>query len=218
LTDLTDNRSDRLRVVASHRQKDLTIILENVHDRHNIGAILRTCDSVGIHEIYVIYTDDRLSEDKNTKPGKTSSSGASKWINVHHFTDVEECFAEVRKKYHTIIGTALSDEAKDLYAIDLTQPTALLFGNESVGLSATARKLADSNFLIPQVGFVQSLNISVACAVSIYEAYRQRNQDSESTPIDQEWTDKIYNRYANIHTETRLRKQAHKTMKRKNNL
>lgn len=214
MTDLTDNRSDRLREVASHRQKDLTVILENVHDRHNIGAILRTCDSVGIHEIYVIYTDERLSKDKNTKPGKTSSSGASKWIKVHHYRNVEECFAEVRKKYHTIIGTALSDEAKDLYAIDLTKPTALLFGNESEGLSKTARELVDGNFLIPQVGFVQSLNISVACAVSIYEAYRQRAQSSEGVPIDKEWTDQIYNRYATIHTETRLKKQAHKATKR----
>jgi len=212
--DLTDNRIDRLREVANNRQQGLTVVLENVHNPHNIGAILRTCDSVGIHEIFIVYTDNRLSNGKNIEPGKTSSSGASKWVKVHYFENVRTCFEVVRQKYKKILGTALSDDAEDLYNLDLKEPIALLFGNESEGLSPLARKLSDGNFLIPQVGFVKSLNISVACAVSIYEAYRQRTDLEDAKPSDQEWKDKMFDNYKEVHVETRMLKHEQKVAKR----
>ena len=212
--DLTDNRIERLKEVADKRQKDLTVILENVHNPHNIGAILRTCDSVGIQEIYIVYTDNRLSEGKNIEPGKTSSTGANKWVKVHYFENVRTCFAEVKKKYKRILGTALTDESEDLYNVDLSESTALLFGNESDGLSPLARQLCDGNFLIPQVGFVKSLNISVACAVTIYEAFRQRNKSNANLAKDQNWNDQLFERYKQIHAETKLQKQEEKIAKR----
>lgn len=212
--DLTDNRINRLRAVANKRQKDLTVILENVHNPHNIGAILRTCDSVGIHEIYIVYTDNRLSESKNIEPGKSSSTGANKWVNVHYYENIRTCFDAVKKKYKKILGTALSDDSKDLYDLDLKESMALLFGNESDGLSPLARELSDGNFLIPQVGFVKSLNISVACAVSIYEAYRQRTVGKEENTANQEWKDKVFDRYKEIHVETKMLMQEEKVKKR----
>ncbi len=212
--DLTDTRIERLKEVANHRQQDLTVILENVHNPHNIGAILRTCDSVGIHEIYIIYTDNRLSEGKNIEPGKSSSTGASKWVKIHYFENVKTCFAEVRKKYDRILGTALTDKSEDLYALDLKKSTALLFGNESKGLSPPARSMSDGNFLIPQVGFVKSLNISVACAVSIYEAFRQRTAFEADPDINQEWKDELFEQYKEVHVETKFLKQEQKVAKR----
>jgi len=214
MDDLTDSRIERLKEVAHNRQRDLTVILENVHNPHNIGAILRTCDSVGIHEIFIVYTDNRLSEGKNIEPGKTSSTGANKWVNIHYFENVRTCFDAVRKNYKRILGTALADDAEELYELDLKESTALLFGNESDGLSSLARELSDGNFLIPQVGFVKSLNISVACAVTIYEAFRQRQEDSNEEAKYSKWHDQLFNRYKEIHLETKIEKREKKLQKK----
>ena len=214
MDDLTDSRIERLKEVAHNRQRDLTVILENVHNPHNIGAILRTCDSVGIHEIFIVYTDNRLSEGKNIEPGKTSSTGANKWVNIHYFENVRTCFDAVRKNYKRILGTALADDAEELYELDLKESTALLFGNESDGLSSLAREISDGNFLIPQVGFVKSLNISVACAVTIYEAFRQRQEDSNEEAKYSKWHDQLFNRYKEIHLETKIEKREKKLQKK----
>ena len=131
---------------------------------------MRTCDSVGIQDIYILNT--KIPPHK--KWGERSSSSAHKWLTVHQFTNAEECFAELRKSYSTILTTHLSSDAVSLYAIDFTRSIALVFGNEHTGVSEEIRVLADGNFVIPQCGIIQSLNISVACAVSIYEAYRQK--------------------------------------------
>lgn len=156
--------------VLSKRQSGITVVLENVFDPHNISAVMRTCDSVGIQEIYVLST--KLPPHK--KWGAKSSSSAAKWLTVLQFTDVKECFIALRKKYSTILTTHLSSSAVPLYEIDFTKPVALVFGNEHDGVSEEIRRLADGNFIIPQVGIIKSLNISVACAVSVYEAFRQK--------------------------------------------
>lgn len=157
------------------RQFNLTVILENVHDTHNIGAVLRSCDSVGITEVFVVFTHLHLIQKQRIKLGKRTTAGTRKWLKVHFYTDLESCFQEVRSRYDTILGTHISEDTKSLYDLDLTQSVALLFGNENEGISEDALKHCDGNFLVPQVGMVQSLNISVACAVSVFEAYRQRN-------------------------------------------
>ncbi len=166
-------RKERLTSVASRRQSDLTVILENVHDPHNIGAVLRSCDSVGIREVFVLYTEPQLGEDR-IEIGKNASSGARKWVDIHLYHDVDACFRHVQQSYDHIWATHLGEQAVDLYEIDFLPPVALLFGNEHDGLSEKSLSYATGNFLIPQMGMVQSLNISVACAVTLYEALRQR--------------------------------------------
>lgn len=166
-------RKERLTEVAARRQPDLTVVLENVHDPHNIGAVLRSCDSVGIKEVFVLYTEPQLQHDR-IEIGKNASSGARKWVDVHLYHDVAACFERVQQTYAHIWATHLGEQAKGLYELDLTLPTALLFGNEHAGLSEDALAYATGNFIIPQMGMVQSLNISVACAVTLYEALRQR--------------------------------------------
>ena len=172
---MTPERLAKFKKVVAQRQLNLTVILENVHDIHNIGAVLRTCDSVGVAEIFVLYTEPQLDEER-LQLGKRSSSGARKWVDVNYYTDVEACFRHVRKKYKLVLGTHLSKDAKNLYDLDLTQSVALLFGNEHEGISEASLAHSDGNFIIPQMGMVQSLNISVACAVSLYEASRQRKE------------------------------------------
>jgi len=167
-------RFEKLRKMLALSQFDLTICLENVHDPHNISAVMRTCDAVGIREIYILYSDPQLY-DHSFEPGKRSSSGSNKWIRTHLYRDPQECFDHLKAKYGRILTTHLDDaQATDLYELDLLQPAALLFGNEKEGLSESAMVNSDGNFIIPQVGMVPSLNISVACAVSLFEAYRQR--------------------------------------------
>jgi tRNA (guanosine-2'-O-)-methyltransferase len=148
----------------------LTIVLENVFDPHNISAVMRSCDAVGIQEIYVLNT----KIPRHKKWGARSSSSAAKWLTVHQFENTAECFAAMRKKYSTILTTHLSTDAVSLYQLDLTRSVALVFGNEHSGVSEEIIELADGNFIIPQVGMIRSLNISVACAVSLYEAFRQK--------------------------------------------
>jgi tRNA (guanosine-2'-O-)-methyltransferase len=168
---MTPERRQRLTSVLEKRQPDLTIVLENVFDPHNISAVMRTCDAVGIQEVYIL--NNRIPPHK--KWGVRSSSSAAKWLTVHQFTDAQECFTALRKKYSKILTTHLSSDAVGLYDINMTQPIALVFGNEQKGVSEDIRGLADGNFIIPQVGIIRSLNISVACAVTLYEAYRQKN-------------------------------------------
>lgn len=196
---MTPERKARFAEVLDKRQANLTVILEDIIDQHNISAVLRSCDSVGIGEIYII-TSDKLKYCKirpetplQSWKGRKISASANKWIRIHLFQSIEECMTAVRKKYDLIFSTHLSEDSKDLYELDLTQSVALLFGNERDGLSEEALSHADSNFSIPQMGMIKSLNISVACAVTLYEAYRQRNvakmYDSLSlTPVDKQAT------------------------------
>lgn len=167
---MTPERQAKINHVLNHRQPDLTVVLENVHDPHNISAVMRTCDCVGIQEIYVLTT--KIS--RHEKLGKKSSASAAKWLTIHQFDNTEECFEALRKRYDKIVATHLGTASCSLYELNFTEKIALVFGNEHEGVTEDALKLCDGNFIIPQVGMVQSLNISVACAVSLYEALRQR--------------------------------------------
>ncbi len=167
---MTPERSERLNAVLNKRQPGITVVLENVSDPHNISAVMRTCDAIGIQDIYVLNS----AIQRHKKWGAKSSSSAAKWLTVHQYTDVKECFDALRKNYKKIYTTHLSTDAVDLYDINLTESVALVFGNEHSGVSEELIGLCDGNFIIPQVGIIKSLNISVACAVSLYEAYRQK--------------------------------------------
>ena len=170
---MNPGRAKKIKAAAFQRQFDLTVVLENVHDPHNIGAVMRSCDAVGIHEIFVLYTEPHLTKSR-LRLGKRTSSGARKWLKVHLYNDAEICFQHLKEKYINIYSTQLSDDAVSLYELDLTAPTALVFGNEAIGLSDTCLSYCDRNFIIPQMGMVSSLNISVACAITAFEAMRQR--------------------------------------------
>ncbi|HYV53090.1 MAG TPA: RNA methyltransferase [Chitinophagaceae bacterium] len=167
---MTPERMDKLTSVLNKRQNDLTVVLENVFDPHNISAVMRSCDAVGIQDIYILNT----KIPRHKKWGAKSSSSAAKWLTIHQYENAEECFAALRKNYSTILTTHLSSDAVDLYAVDLAQSIALVFGNEHSGVSDEVRVFADGNFIIPQKGIIRSLNISVACAVTLYEAFRQK--------------------------------------------
>src|SRR4051794_27345219 len=118
---MTPARREKLLRVLQKRQDNLTVVLENVFDPHNETAVMRTCDSVGIQDVYII---------NNRKPPKRawgfrSGGSAKKWITIHQFTEVEACFEELRKKYNKILTTHLGSDSIGLYDIDFTGSIAL---------------------------------------------------------------------------------------------
>ncbi len=167
---ITERRLARFRSTIEQRQQTLHLVLENVHDPHNVSAVLRTCDAVGVGTVHLVYTYEQFPK----RFGKTSSASAWKWTEMVSHASIEECYEHLRSLGCRIYATDLSDRAESLYATELTGPVALVFGNEKRGVSPEASQLADGNLLIPMMGLIQSLNISVACAVTLYEAMRQR--------------------------------------------
>ena len=174
---MNQRRLNKFERTLAQRQNNLTVILENVLDSHNIAAAMRSCDAVGIGEVYIIHSDEisycKLSKGHPT--GKKASGGVMKWVTMHHFRDTESCYGAVREKYDHIYTTHLSSDAVSLYDMDMTKSMAIVFGNELKGVSKKAVELADGNLVIPMMGMIPSLNISVACAVTLFEACRQRN-------------------------------------------
>ena len=162
-------RMEKIRQVLGKRQPGLTVVMENIHDPHNVSAVFRTCDAVGVMQVELLYTTEKFP-----RIGKKSSSSANKWLERRHHQSVDECYRTLRNEGFHIYATHLGSDTVSLYDLDLTQKVALVFGNEHRGVSEEAAAKADGNFLIPMLGMIQSLNVSVAAAVSLYEALRQR--------------------------------------------
>ncbi len=165
----SERRKNKIFSVLTKRQPDLTLVMENIHDPHNVSAMLRSADAVGIMDVNLVYTQTKFP-----KIGSKSSSSANKWVGRNKFSSIEECYSDLRGNGFQILATRLNENAKQLYQFDLTKPTAFVFGNEHAGVTDEAARLADSTLYIPMMGMIQSLNVSVACAVTIYEALRQR--------------------------------------------
>jgi len=165
----TERRLQRIEAVLRHRQPDLTVVMENIHDPHNVSAILRSCDAAGVMGVQLVYTDTEFPD-----IGKKSSASAKKWIGRRRFKSVKECYDQLHEEGFTILATHLEERAQSIYEVDLTKRVALVVGNEHEGVSSEAAELADGILKIPMFGMIQSLNVSVATAVLLFEAVRQR--------------------------------------------
>ncbi len=165
----TIERIEKVKKVLSFRQPDLRVVLEEVTNTHNASAVARTCDAAGI--LYV----DIISQNKEPLPiNEAISTRAEKWIQLNYYSSAPECFASLRKKGFKIAATHLGKETLSYTELDYTQTLAIVFGNESEGISEEALSLADYRVKIPLLGMVQSLNLSVSVGVILYEALRQR--------------------------------------------
>jgi tRNA (guanosine-2'-O-)-methyltransferase len=157
--------------VLNFRQPDLTVVCENIHDPHNVSAILRSCDAVGIPAVYLLYTSEKFP-----KLGRKSSASANKWIEIKKHKKHQELKQILQEQQMIIYATSLDPSARNIYEIDWTKPAAILLGNEHRGVSVEALQIADQKIAIPMFGMVESLNVSVAAAVILYEVCRQRWQ------------------------------------------
>ncbi|MEK6570313.1 MAG: RNA methyltransferase [Bacteroidota bacterium] len=165
----TERRLEKIRSVLRHRQADLTVVLENIHDPHNVSAILRSADAVGMMEVQLVYTMEEFPS-----IGKKSSASASKWVPRRKFLTIQDCYSKLRKEGFKIYASQLDSQSLQLFDLDLRSKIALVFGNEHRGVSDEAAAMADGRFMIPMYGMIESLNVSVACAVTLFEALRQR--------------------------------------------
>ncbi|EKT60988.1 tRNA (guanosine(18)-2'-O)-methyltransferase TrmH [Providencia sneebia] len=165
---MNERRYRRICQMMAMRQPDLTICLEEIHKPHNVSAIVRSADAVGIHQIHAIWPDQHV------KLSVSSAAGCNSWVKVvtHHST--EDAISQLKSQNMQILVTNLSDNAVDFREIDYTRPTCIMMGQEKKGISPQALALADQHIIIPMVGMVQSLNVSVASALILYEAQRQR--------------------------------------------
>lgn len=171
----SERRIEKLARAIRYTQPDLTVVLENIHDPHNVSAILRSCDAVGVRKVDLLYTLDTFP-----KIGKKSSASAYKWVERRSFKSVDECYGTLREEGFLVAASVVSDESVSLFDLDLCGRVALVFGNEHRGVTAEASAAADKRFQIPMHGMVQSLNVSVACAITLYEALRQRIKSGET--------------------------------------
>lgn len=168
---MTEKRYNKIKNVVEKRQPGLTVVLENITDPHNVSAILRTAEVAGIDEVYLIYNTKEFP-----KIGRNSSASAKKWVELHKFETVTDCFNDLHNKDFTIFSTAIVENGENysLYDLDFSQKSAIVLGNEVLGVSEEVIKNADKNFLVPMFGMIQSLNVSVTAGICIFEAVRQR--------------------------------------------
>ena len=189
---MTVERYRRIVEMLNRRQPDLTVIMDGVHKAHNLAAIARTCDAVGIGRIHAITDHSRI------RLGHKKASGTEKWVDVSVHADVEDVCQELRDEKFRILAACAGADAQEYDQIDYTVPTAIVVGNELDGLSARAIDVADCSIRIPVYGMVESLNVSVATALILYEAMRQRRtagfyenrriNDEEFVRLAFEWT------------------------------
>ena len=161
-------RFHRLRAVLERRQPDLTVLMDRVDKSHNFSAILRSCDAVGVLEAHVVPPDDGLDLHH------ASSAGTKKWVGVRRHTDVTAAIAHLEERGFRVLAAHLAPDATDYRDVDYTGPTAIVMGAELHGVSDQARALAHASVAVPLSGMVHSLNVSVATALILFEARRQR--------------------------------------------
>jgi len=155
--------------VLSLRQPDLRVVLESATNAHNASAVLRTCDAAGVLHVHFI------------NPGPEAwplnaaiTTRADKWLDIHVHTSLGECLGVLRRRKISVAAACLEEGATDYERLNFTRPTAVIFGNESEGVSREALELSDVRVRIPMLGMVQSLNLSVSVGIILYEALKQR--------------------------------------------
>jgi tRNA (guanosine-2'-O-)-methyltransferase len=176
----TGTRKERIERVVSQRQRDIVVVLENLHDPHNAAAIMRSCEAMGVGEIYLIFENQEVWNPRQV--GKLSSSSANKWLDFKTFDSTAECIESLKKDNYSLWVTMVSDEAQDIFETDFlaTERIALVVGNERQGVSDQFKSAADQALYIPMRGFVESLNVSVAAATCLFEITRQRQKSKEN--------------------------------------
>lgn len=165
---MSANRMARMRAALDRRQPDLQVLLDGVHKPHNVSAILRTCDAVGVHQVHAVWPGERLRVDRNT------SAGAGQWVDMTTHSGIEAAVTGLRAAGQRIYAAHLSARAVDFREVDYTTPSVILMGAELWGVSESGAALADEHVIIPMAGLGASLNVSVAAAVILFEAQRQR--------------------------------------------
>lgn len=189
---ITPKRKDRIDAVLAKRQKDLSLVMDNIWDPHNVSAVLRSCDAFGVADVHLYYTTSKWPE-----LGKKSSASAKKWIRRTRHIDAGAMIGQLRESGAQVLRTGFSASAKAVHDFDFTKPTTIILSNEHNGTAPEIAELVPDEIYIPMFGMVQSFNVSVAAAIILYEASTQRQQaglyeqptfsEEELAQLRQEW-------------------------------
>ena len=184
---MNPERFQKLVRALRRRQPDLTVLMERVHKSHNLSAILRNCDAVGVLEAHAIPPEDGLEISSHT------SAGTAKWVRLVRHRTIQEAIQELKGRGFRVLAAQAGPDSVDFREADFTEPTALMMGAELLGLSDEALGLADLQVSVPMVGMAHSLNVSVATALLLFEAFRQREAAGmyDESRIDPEETARI---------------------------
>ncbi|GMH36335.1 hypothetical protein BSKO_04203 [Bryopsis sp. KO-2023] len=166
---VSPERQASIAKVAAERTFSVVPVIEGIHNSGNIAAVLRSADAMGYGAVHCIHKSDQ-----KYKKSQRSSAGADKWLDVCVWDDTRECLTQFKDRGFNIVATHMTKASIDMHDVDWTKPTAVVLGNEGEGISDTTVELSDACAIIPMVGFVESFNISVAAAVTLYEARRSR--------------------------------------------
>ncbi len=165
---MTPQRFARLQQILNQRQPDLTVLMDNVHKPHNLSAILRTCDATGIFQAHAVHDRSRI------RPRRGIASGSKKWVRLKTHSSIDGAIRQLQDENFQLVVADLHPQATDYRDIDYCRPTALVLGAEISGPSQQVIDVARHVVSIPMMGMVDSLNVSVAAALILFEAQRQR--------------------------------------------
>ncbi|GAX86780.1 tRNA (guanosine-2'-O-)-methyltransferase [Lebetimonas natsushimae] len=165
---VNEERLEKMKKILYTRQDTLRVFMDYVYSPHNLAAIVRTCDAVNVGKLY-------YRHQKKVKLNNEITMGAHKWIFHEYIDDIEKFYQDIKKEGYQVVVTLLDEDTVDFREVDYTKPTLIVLGNEVDGASETSIKYADKKVIIPMYGMSQSLNVSVANAVILYEAQRQRS-------------------------------------------
>jgi tRNA (guanosine-2'-O-)-methyltransferase len=181
---MLQKRIDKITRVVQERQRGLVVVLEDIHDPHNAAAIIRTCDAFGIQHVYFIFEQE--TPYSPNRIGKSTSSSANKWVDFSIFKKTQECLEELESQKFHLFATGFTQNAVPLPSVQFTDDNiAILVGNEHRGLSEYALNHAHQTISIPMYGFVQSLNVSVATALVLWEVVKQRRSNGSAWKLSQ---------------------------------
>ena len=182
---MTERRRARIEQVLRHRQKDLTLVLANIHDPHNVSAIYRSCDAFGVASVHLYYTTCAFPA-----LSKKTSASARKWVDTVRHDDRESLFAALRARPCQVLATSCTPSARPVGDYDFTKPTAIIMGNEHAGVPEELIPHVDGEVYIPMFGMIQSFNVSVAAALMLAEASCQRREAGMYERMS--WTNEEY--------------------------
>lgn len=165
---LTPERREKIHQIVAQRNFDTAVVLEGIYDRGNISAVMRSAEGLGFGNFHIIETQERFKEANRV------TQGADKWVEVTKWKTTQDCIKELKKQNYKICVTHLDAKAKPLHEVGFSGRVALVLGNERDGASREIIEAADETVIIPMTGFVQSFNISVAGALSLYHIGQDR--------------------------------------------
>ena len=183
---ILQRRYERLKSVLNKRMSNLTVLIENVEKPHNLSAIIRSCDAVGVLEAYAIFNK------KEYLTFNSTAQGSQKWININQYKKVKTAIDVLKKKGFKLYGTTLNSKSIDYRKCNFVGPTAFVLGAEKWGISNEAENLMDDCIHIPMRGMVESLNVSVAASTLLFEAIRQRQVANKMPEAGEGLSEKTY--------------------------